>query len=205
LQLYPPRRDVLIEDDTSWSCHHGVRRWKDTCGCTEGNGTWKWHLRLALGRLAARIDTVYEIEGGKVLRDPWDALERYIQVKLGTIDPQDFLSQHLLAGASIKDTEVASQLLEAQYCRQLMFTSCAFFFEDLDRIEPRNAIAMAAKAIYLVSNIGLVNLERFFLDDLASCSSWRTGKTAVEIYREIIKSNRPQAGAQQTEKSLTAV
>ena len=40
-------------------------------------------------------------------------------------------------------------LLEAQRQRQRMFTSCGWFFDDFDRIEPKNNVAYAAQAVRL--------------------------------------------------------
>ncbi|MBI2953819.1 MAG: DUF3536 domain-containing protein [Chloroflexi bacterium] len=192
LQLHPPRWEIAIEEDTSWSCHHGVKRWRDSCGCTDGNGSWKWHLRRALGRLAARVDTVYELQTTNTLRDPWEALEQYIDVKLGAVSWREFLSQHRIQGVTNRESSRVLRLLEAQYYRQLMFTSCAFFFEDLDRIEPRINITMAARVIALLGDTGVINLMNAFLDDLGPGKSWRTGRTAVEIYKEVISRHRPR-------------
>jgi hypothetical protein len=74
-------------------------------------------------------------------------------------------------------------LLEAQYFGQCMYTSCGFFFEDLDRIEPRNDIAFARRAISLVWQATGIDLETAFVADLEHTRSWRTGKTGADLYR----------------------
>ena len=189
LRLHPPRREMTIAENTSWSCHHGVDRWKDSCCCTEGDGSWKSHLRRAMGRLAARIDRIYEMQATRLLRDPWQTLEEYIAVKLGASNWQSFLSTRMLRGGNEPfangEAALVLQLLEAQYYRQLMFTSCAFFFEDFDRIEPHNSIAMAARAITIVRDVTAIDLSGPFQKDLERCKSWRTGRTGVEIYLEV--------------------
>jgi len=48
LRLSPPQRTVRIHDGSSWSCHHGVGRWQENCGCVEGAGDWKVRLRHGL-------------------------------------------------------------------------------------------------------------------------------------------------------------
>src|ERR1043165_7408882 len=145
LACHPPRREVVLDEGTSWSCHHGVKRWRGDCECTEGSGEWKWYLRQALTALAARIDTLYEIAARKLLIDPWIAEEAYIWVRLGRVSPDDFWARH--ARDPRRGRRRVFAALEAQYYRHLMFASCAWFFEDLDRIEPRNAIGYGLRAL----------------------------------------------------------
>jgi hypothetical protein len=66
-----------------------------------------------------------------------------------------------------------------------MFTSCGFFFEDLDRIEPRNDIAFARRAISLVWQAEHIDLQTEFLADLARARSCRSGRTGADIYRDL--------------------
>ncbi|MCL5960968.1 MAG: DUF3536 domain-containing protein [Chloroflexi bacterium] len=190
LQVFQPRQEILIEEDTSWSCHHGVKRWRDACDCTEGSGTWKWHMRLALNRLAESIDRIYMLEASGILREPAAALEEYILVKLGQESRRSFLSRFRMGTNTSSEEARIHQLLEAQYFRQLMFTSCSFFFEDLDRLEPRHNIAYALRAIELVRAAGYADLEQAFLDDLRAARSNRTGKTGDQIYREVREDNK---------------
>ncbi|MCK4451925.1 MAG: DUF3536 domain-containing protein, partial [Anaerolineae bacterium] len=73
-------------------------------------------------------------------------------------------------------------LLEAQYYRQAMYTSCGFFFEDLSRLEPRYIIAYAAKAIHLVKEATGISLAEGFKRDLRPAVSWITDQTGEDIY-----------------------
>ncbi|MBI4320347.1 MAG: DUF3536 domain-containing protein [Chloroflexi bacterium] len=204
LHLHPPAREALVEEDSSWSCHHGLKRWRDSCDCIVGSGSWKWHLRHALTRLAAKVDAIYELQAGPNLRDPWSTVEDYVEVKLGRVSPRAFLSAHS-SGAPVEACQALLRLLEAQYYRHVMFTSCAFFFEDLDRIEPRNNIAFAARAIALIRSASGIDLEEAFVSDLSAARSWKTNRSGADIYREVKsqrRKRREEAGA--ATGSLTA-
>ena len=77
------------------------------------------------------------------------------------------------------------QLLESQYYQQYSFTSCGFFFEDLDRIEPRNNIAFARRAISLTWQALGIDLQRDFVRDLRAARSSRTGLTGTDLYQQL--------------------
>ncbi|HAG99343.1 MAG TPA: hypothetical protein DCL75_10925, partial [Ktedonobacter sp.] len=92
-------------------------------------------------------------------------------------------AQHLLEHPQL--AERTRLLLEAQYYHQYSFTSCGFFFENLDRIEPRNDIAFARRAISLTWQALGIDLQRDFLCDLAQAKGWRTNVTGADLYRQL--------------------
>ena len=80
----PPRREVTLAEATSWSCHHGVDRWRGDCACIVEDGEWKWYLRQALTAAGGQASTrSYDAAARRLLRDPWIAEEEYIWVRLG--------------------------------------------------------------------------------------------------------------------------
>jgi hypothetical protein len=184
LACHPPRREVALDEGTSWSCHHGVKRWRGDCDCTEGSGEWKWYLRQALTALAARIDTLYEVAARKLLKDPWTAEEDYIWVRLGRVSRDDFWARH--ARDPQRGRRRVFAALEAQYYRHLMFASCAWFFEDLDRIEPRNAIGYGLRALREAERAHTVDLLSAYASDLRSTRSSRTGRTGADLLSEVL-------------------
>jgi hypothetical protein len=199
LNRFPPRREVRLHTPSSWSCHHGVLRWSDGCSCTEGDTNWKPALRRALARLGERGDALFEQEMALIVTDPWAARNDYLALRRGWMEPEAFWARHGKKdrsfwlwhdkkGRSPKDQLAACRmilLLEAQYYQQWMYTSCGFFFEDLDRLEPRNDIAFARRAISLYWQATQVDLQSAFLADLAQARSWRTGATGADLYRRL--------------------
>jgi alpha-amylase/alpha-mannosidase (GH57 family) len=188
LQTHAPLRTVTLRTPSAWSCAHGVARWDTGCDCTEGDSSWKHMLRAAFNHLAVRLDAVYAEDTATTLRDPWAAREAWLAVRCGWVSSRTFWTRYGIHGhRPLRRTraEAIRQLLEAQYYAQAMFTSCGFFFEDLDRIEPRNDIAFARRAISLVWQAAHVDLQTAFLADLARAHSWRSGRTGADIYRDL--------------------
>lgn len=185
LQDHPPTEEIEIWERTSWSCQHGVARWNEGCGCTAGDSHWKRPLRRAMDRLAWEIDAIYLAEARGRVTDAWQMRHDYIRVLLGETSPHLLVSYH--SGSALRSEEETRliTLLKAQYHRQAMYTSCAWFFEDLCRIEPRLVIAYAAKAIQLVRQATGVSLEEGFRQDLLAARSSVTDCTGADIYNEI--------------------
>lgn len=187
LQQHPPTAEVEIVDATSWSCGHGVARWREGCTCTQGDSKWKRHLRTALDRLAQEMDALYQDEIEKWGIDPWRLRNDYVRVVLGEIEGKAFLAQQSGGNLSEEAEKRILTLLKAQTYRQAMYTSCGFFFEDLSRLEPRYIIAYAAKAIQLVKEATGVSLEEGFRRDLRRAVSWITGQTGEDVYGEVVR------------------
>lgn len=158
LKRFPPKQSVTILEKTSWSCHHGVTRWMGECGCTP-KGSWKAVFRVAMDTLAEKLDRVYEATMLPIVPDPWELRDRSVNVFLGEDSLENLTAE--LAGRRLSADEVrtAHYLLGAQFERQRMFTSCGWFFDDFDRIEPKNNVAYAAQAVWLTRLATGVNLE----------------------------------------------
>lgn len=182
LKQHAPKVNILIKQRTSWSCHHGVTRWSGVCNCTP-HSEWKLPFRNALDSLAQAIDKEYLSVLGSLLPDPWELRHRYIEVIHGQVTLEDLVN--LLTGQEI-DARTVSKiefLLRAQYERQRMFTSCGWFFEDYDRIEPKNNTAYAAQAVWLTSQATGADLVPMAVKCLKEVKSWRSGLRADEVFQ----------------------
>lgn len=185
---HPPQSEIEIREMTSWSCMHGVARWVTGCECTPGDGRWKGALRRALDNLSGEIDLVYtaEVHSASATVGAWPLRDAYIAVVLGQMDGPAFLAAQ---GLDSLPTPVANRLLtllQAEFYRQRMYASCAFYFEELTRAEPRFAIANAARAVSLVKEATGEDLSRGFHRDLSVAVSSRVSVTAADLYDAIM-------------------
>jgi alpha-amylase/alpha-mannosidase (GH57 family) len=187
LNEHPPQIDVEIVEDTAWSCSHGLNRWVAGCDCTPGDSRWKGTLRRALDHLASELDWSYAQEAQRAGVDPWPLRDDFIAVQLEQIDGRTLFAKHGLDHLSSEDAQHLLWLLEAQFYRQRMYASCAFFFEDLDRQEPRYAIANAVQAIALNYYATGDDLSGSFRRDLRIVVSQNAELTGADILEQMLE------------------
>ncbi|MCA9649732.1 MAG: DUF3536 domain-containing protein [Myxococcales bacterium] len=182
LERFPPDHEVRIVERSSWSCSHGVERWRRHCGCNTGgrpewNQEWRAPLRHALESLRDRLVELYEQYAPPVLRAPWDARDDYVELILDRSDAAlaGFLERHaqpeILGDGHEAERTTALKLLEMQRHAQLMFTSCAWFFDELSGIETVQVLGYAGRAIQLAAEIAMINVETPFLRQLSLAHS----------------------------------
>ena len=181
LELFPPGHEVEIFENSSWSCVHGIERWRSDCGCNSGgyghwNQSWRAPLRAALDWLRDELGQLFETKGKGLFRDPFAARNEYIDVILNraTDNVDRFLLQH--AGRTLDAAErcTALELLEMQRHTLLMYTSCGWFFDELSGIETVQVIRYAGRALQLASELAgdqSGQIERGFVERLAQARS----------------------------------
>ncbi len=193
LERFPPQWEARIAEDTSWSCAHGIERWRSDCGCNGGrqgwNQRWRGPLRLGLDELRDQLAPLAAALGSRLFRD-WDrACDRYISVMLDRSRAHTFLKAEQ-AHALTKAEEVqALKLLELERHAQLMYTSCGWFFDDISGIETVQIIAYAARVLELAADLfgaEAASFEPAFLATLAEAQS-NAGGTGADIYRTQVK------------------
>jgi len=190
LSKYPPAYEVEIIGNTSWSCYHGIERWRGDCGCSTGghpgwNQRWRTPLREALDWLRDRMSPAYEKRAGQYLEDPWRARDEYIDVILDRTEEclDAFLGRHASRKLGGDEKITVLKLLESQRHAMLMYTSCGWFFDDISGIETVQVIEYAARAIQLAEELFGDQLEGGFLERLARAkSNVAEEKDGVEIY-----------------------
>ncbi len=201
LEMRPPKDEVRLKlgengEGTSWSCAHGVKRWKEHCGCRgDGPGDWTQHwrkpLREALDWLRDNLAQHYEDKCKSVFKDAWEARNDYVHVILNRSEEtvHEFFEKH--ATHILTDGEVTQSynLLELQRNAMLMYTSCGWFFSEISGIETVQIMQYAARAIQLAVETGArPSLEEEFLALLTEAKSnvkdYKDGRT---IYERFVK------------------
>jgi alpha-amylase/alpha-mannosidase (GH57 family) len=196
LERFPPDHLVDIDEHTSWSCAHGVERWRSDCGCQTGgkpgwHQRWRRPLREALDWLRDHLAQLFADEGGRLLIDPWAARDAYIAVILdrSRASVERFFQQH--ARQRLSDAEVVHvlKLLELQRHALLMYTSCAWFFAEISGLETVQMLAHAARAMQLAQEVTGIELESGLLDRLAAAPSNRPQLAAHgrDVYLKLVK------------------
>ncbi|HLJ73882.1 MAG TPA: DUF3536 domain-containing protein, partial [Thermoanaerobaculia bacterium] len=193
----PPADDVQIVEQTSWSCSHGVGRWQLDCGCSVGAPSgwtqqWRAPLRDALNWLRDECAAIFEEFGKRVLVDPWQARDDYIDVVLDRSDDnvEQFVKLHATADG-LKSVPHLLELLELQRNAMLMFTSCAWFFNDVSGIETVQILAYAGRVLQLAEKICGRPLELEFMKRVSSArSNLGVHGDARQIYEREVKPMR---------------
>ncbi|MGH9266558.1 MAG: DUF3536 domain-containing protein [Acidimicrobiales bacterium] len=167
---FRPTHRVQVRE-SAWSCAHGVGRWARDCGCSTGgepgwDQRWREPLRRALDLLRDAVDEAFERRGATVMSDPWAARDAYVAVVIGALDRERFVAEHVTG-----DPVTALALLEAQRQRLAMYTSCAWFFNDLAGIETVQVLRHAACAMDRMAEAGEAMPVEAFLHELEAAVS----------------------------------
>jgi len=178
LEKFPPNYEVEIKENTSWSCGHGIERWRSNCGCNYGrypSGAQQWRgpLREAMDWLRDRLTPIYESKMKQYVADAWKARDEYISVlhdrsieNLGS-----FMSTLTGRELSFDEKVVFLKLLEMQRNALLMYTSCGWFFDDISGIEAVQVLQYADRTMQLAKEIGGEDFEAGFKNILEKAST----------------------------------
>jgi alpha-amylase/alpha-mannosidase (GH57 family) len=197
LEKNPPQYEAQIVENTSWSCFHGVERWRSNCGCNSGgrptwNQKWRAPLRAALDFVRDELIKTFETTGSRYFKNVWDARNDYISLILDrSLDAQHrFFLKHATEMAW-RDRPTALMLLEMQRNALLMYTSCGWFFDEISGIETVQIMHYAARALELNYLLTGNDLEPEFIKRLELApSNLAELKNGAVVYQRYVK---PQA------------
>jgi alpha-amylase/alpha-mannosidase (GH57 family) len=177
LEKHPNEDLAEIVEHSSWSCEHGVERWRSDCGCNSGghpwNQQWRAPLRAALDWLRDRLAPLFESRLSPYIRDPWASRDDYIRVILDRSEEtrMAFFADHALRQLSAEEKITALKLLEMQRHAMLMYTSCGWFFDELSGLETVQVVHYAGRALRLAEDCSGESIEADFVQHLAEAKS----------------------------------
>jgi (1->4)-alpha-D-glucan 1-alpha-D-glucosylmutase len=195
LERHPPSWEADIFENTSWSCVHGVERWRSDCGCSMGrpgwNQAWRRPLREALDWLRDALAPSYEKAAARFFRDPWAARNDSIAIIFDR-SPESverFLREHASRELGETDRATALKLLELQRQALLMYTSCGWFFDEISGIETVQILQYAGRALQLGAELFEEELEKPFLALLEKArSNLPDHGDGRRVYEKFVKS-----------------
>jgi alpha-amylase/alpha-mannosidase (GH57 family) len=195
LEKYPPTHWVEIFDNSSWSCIHGIERWKDNCGCSSGmhpgwTQSWRGPLREAMDKLRDTLIPIYEEKGREYLKDPWKARDEYIDVILdrSVENVEKFIKQNAVKELSTEEKTRVLKFLEMQRNAMLMYTSCGWFFDEISGIETTQVMRYSARAIQLAEELSGASIEREYLQILQKApSNILEFENGAKVYERFVK------------------
>ncbi len=196
LEKFPPNYEAQIVENSSWSCFHGVERWRSNCGCNSGRPGWhqKWRgpLRDALDFVRDELIKTFDTLGREYFKDPWQARNDYVDLMADrSLNAQHcFFLKHATEKAWV-DRSGALKLLEMQKNALFMYTSCGWFFDEVSGLETVQIMQYAARAIELNFQLTGTDLEPEFMEKLALApSNIKELKNGAIVYERYVK---PQA------------
>jgi alpha-amylase/alpha-mannosidase (GH57 family) len=171
---------------SSWSCAHGVERWRSDCPCgmawTGIHHRWRSPLRQAVELLRDEIRTVFERRGPAVMHDIWAARDAYVDVVIGAAEFVDWIPAWLHDPDDGDARATARVLLEAQRQSMAMETSCGWFFDDIAGIEAIIVLRYAAAAIGLLQSIDeALPTARF--EGLLAQAEGNYGRNGLDVWK----------------------
>jgi len=196
LDKYESGWEADIKQASSWSCFHGVGRWKEDCGCSTGghpgwNQKWREPLRNALDYLRDELVKVFEKEGVKYFnKDVWTVRNKYIDVILDRSfsNIKKFQKENFNPELTEEQKVKGMELLEIQRQTLLMYTSCGWFFSEISGIETVQIMKYAARAMQLAARFTDIKLEENFKNILSGAKSNITEYgSGRDIYENFVK------------------
>ena len=157
LEKFPPTFEAEVDENTSWSCAHGIERWRSDCGCNGGkpgwNQQWRAPLRDSLDFLRDAVSPLSERLALGLINDIWIARDAYIQVVLHRSSADKFFAEHTTRTLTPAERTTVLELMELQRHTQLMYTSCGWFFDEISGIETVQIIAYAGRVLQLAQKL----------------------------------------------------
>ena len=167
LAAHPPTTTAELVERTSWSCAHGIERWRAACGCRihtdkPSQQDWRTPLRFAVEWLAHEVHEISARAG----------LSRTALEAAGASGP-------------VRGDAQTARLIEMERRVLRAMTSCGWFFDDIAGLEGRQVLRYAAHAITLAGPES-ARLEAGFIKQLGDArSNDPAAGSAVDVFQAL--------------------
>ncbi|MGH7913186.1 MAG: DUF3536 domain-containing protein, partial [Candidatus Binataceae bacterium] len=147
-----------ISAPSSWSCPHGVERWRAACGCRLDQAThqeWRGRLHEAMDFVNDHASAVYDRFAPPLVDDAAVALAESIRLAIDANPAlhEEFFIHHRVSSAANRESLMC--LFEMERAAQAALTSCAWFFDDFGGPEGRVVLRWAARAVEMAAEFSL--------------------------------------------------
>ncbi|MCS7284584.1 MAG: DUF3536 domain-containing protein [Hydrogenobacter thermophilus] len=167
-----PKLSTDINWNTSWSCPHGVERWRSDCGCSTGglpgwHQKWRKPLRDGLEAVRSRIKEMVYNKLEEYFFDVHGAILGFVDVILGA-SKDEYFSKYLKRDINKEEKVKILKLLNAIKYIQLAFSSDGWFFAEISGIEPVKNLLFAKRAIELIEDSSIERTLLRYLEEAPS-------------------------------------
>ncbi|MGC8734743.1 MAG: DUF3536 domain-containing protein [bacterium] len=173
-----------IYENTSWSCFHGIERWRSDCGCRfdpNTNQKWRTPFRQSIDFLKNEFLNLVDNNIYKSKEDFFKDLLNYIDIILiRDFEVNDFNSfnnykEFIYNYFNDKNIPTKLKLLEIYKNILFSYTSCGWFFDDISGIEATQNMKYLEYAINKMYEIfdkqTIDSIKNNFLDILEKAES----------------------------------
>jgi len=176
-----PTLEAILVEPSSWSCAHGVERWRSNCSCgmdPTASHAWRRPLRAALNWLGRQLDDRF-VERATRVGDAWAMRDGYGAVAASPLEERRAYAASIAKEGGVIETVT---LLDGVRARLGMFGSCAWFFDEVTGHETELMLRLAAFAIDALAS-GDAALEKEFMERLTWAKDDRPGGSdAAAVY-----------------------
>ncbi|MFH1353373.1 MAG: DUF3536 domain-containing protein, partial [bacterium] len=191
-KLIPVEWEIKIKDGregegTSWSCSHGLGRWREDCGCGKKNNftqAWRGPLRDAFNFVAGKVAGLYEKKMSGFLKAGDSALENYPRILDNFSKTDEFIGEFQKKELAFSEKQYVLNLFEMLRQTLFTFTSCGWFWAEISGIETVQNMAFAARAIEIYKKLTGEDIEPEFLKILKKAPSNADFSDGADVFKQ---------------------
>ena len=186
LSKNPPTHQVEIKENTSWSCTHGVERWRDDCGCCTTGSIVQMTASNSLAHSVARDEMRTVKSCALISRQKWrsplrQAMDWLHQTLVGLYD--DRMRSYITDPWQARDDYIDIILNRSPQNIELFFSKHAVrTLSDEEKVQTLKLLEIQRNGMLMYTSCG------WFFDDISGIESvqvLRYACRAMQLVREV--------------------